>query len=430
MNYNKIYFVTDDTFNKKNLVLINKLEKIFKNKISIISPKYSKKNPFKIPQINIETSKNLGYYMLLWSKISFLFSKIKKTTVDYEFPKRNIYSGNYFSRLIVNLFWKIKRQKIINNLLPGYDVLFFLPLVFYKKKIKNNNRLFIIDSLPFRYYKFSEFVKTLYNSDCEVIYNVNSWDNPFYSQFFSDKSKYIAWSENMINDIENIHDFHIKKKYYVGPYPFFDFYRSRNVKKEIDFSSTIQVGYACAFCDEYMMEKELSLITRIGKELEKLDINILVRPYPSISVEKYNDFKDSKNIFLYEPTKITYTDRFGDGREKINFSSDDERHFYNQKCDIFLSIGTSYTIEAAIDQKPIFQFYMTKNERSKYYEKDVFERIDLSDHVKKYYLSNLQQSNNYSELYKNIKNQIATKSFSNFYLNNKLFLDSFGFNKY
>ena len=73
---------------------------------------------------------------------------------------------------------------------------------------------------------------------------------------------------------------------------------------------------------------------------------------------------------------------------------------------------------------------MTKNERTKYYEKDVFERIDLSDHVKKYYLSNLQLSNNYSELYQNIKNQIATKSFSKFYLNNKLFLDSFGFNKY
>ena len=110
MNYNKIYFVTDDTFNKKNLVLINKLEKLFKNKISVISPKYSKKNPFKIPQINIETSKNLASYMSLWSKISFLFSKIKKTTVDYEFPERNIYSGNYFSRLIVNLFWKIKRH--------------------------------------------------------------------------------------------------------------------------------------------------------------------------------------------------------------------------------------------------------------------------------------------------------------------------------
>ena len=54
----KIYFVTDDTRNHKNKTLIDLLKIEFKDEINIISPSYSKKNQFGLPQIFIKTNQD------------------------------------------------------------------------------------------------------------------------------------------------------------------------------------------------------------------------------------------------------------------------------------------------------------------------------------------------------------------------------------
>ena len=395
----KIYFVTDDTRNHKNKTLIDLLKIEFKDEINIISPSYSKKNQFGLPQIFIKTNQRLKSFMFYWSKISFLISKIKNTSSDIYFPERNIYSGNSLIRFFINKLWRFKRLKFINEILPNYDSVLFFPLSFYRKKIKSKDRLFILDSLSIRYSSFSDFIKIIFNSKCEVLFNVASWDNPFYSQFFSEKQKYIVWSENMLIDIKKVHniDFENSNNYKIGPYPFYSFFSSRNNYKEINYSNKLCIGYACAFCDSYMMNQEFLLINKIAKKLSDLNVTLLIRPYPSIPIEEYQLITLNENVILYEPKKIAYVDRFGDGREKIFFSSDEERHDYNNSYDIFLSIATSFTIESAIDRKPIIQLYLDKDERNEIFEKEVFLRFDISDHLKKYYLKNIKIVRTFNE---------------------------------
>ena len=124
---------TDDTRNHKNKTLIDLLKIEFKDEINIISPSYSKKNQFGLPQIFIKTNQRLKSFMFYWSKISFLISKIKNTSSDIYFPERNIYSGNSLIRFFINKLWRFKRLKFIDEILPNYDSVLFFPLSFYRK---------------------------------------------------------------------------------------------------------------------------------------------------------------------------------------------------------------------------------------------------------------------------------------------------------
>ena len=234
----------------------------------------------------------------------------------------------------------------------------------------------------------------------------------------------------MVNDIASVHNLSISQSNVelIGPYPFFDFYRSRN-NHMVTGNQSKFIGFACAFCDVIYLQHEIEFIKKIANIASHFGFEILVRPYPSLPISEYDVLKDLKNVVLYIPNEGVYEDRYGDGRERILFSSNEERHEYLSQCMLFLSTGTSFTIEAAIDNLPIMQIYLDRESRKEPFEKDLFGRIEISDHILKYFNNNLELITSYEHL------QMFLESFKNseaygkeLQSGNKKLLNALGFN--
>ncbi len=425
---NNWYFITDDTLNKKNYFLFKYLNKLSKGKLILLSPNYSSENTFGYPQEYFNVKDNSGFNSI-WAKLTFLFSKTAKSSSDIYFPKRNIYNSFIYLNIFLSFFWHIK--SIINNFLPNYENLFFRGVKSFDYNLNlSQENIYIYDSILLRHIKYASLIKFLRNKNVMIYSVISSWDNPFYTQFFVSAKKYFIWSNQMLNDLSSVHNLFLcdDRIELIGPYPFFDFYKSRKNYKLIGNESKF-IGYACAFCDVIFLQHEIQLIKKIARIANHLGYEILVRPYPSLPISEYDELKNIKNVTLYIPKDAVYEDRFGDGREFILFSSNEERHEYLAQCVLFISTGTSFTIEAAIDNLPILQIYLDTEFRKESFEKDFFGRVEISDHILKYFNNNLDLINSYENL------QLALDSFKNseayaikLQNGNKKLLNELGFN--
>lgn len=428
------YYITDDTVNKKNEKLFTFFNEISQNNFILLTPNYCSQNVFGLKQKFFKTNNKLSFLMHFWSKIAYFFSKLPNSSSDIQFPKRNLYSGNIISRLIVSLFWRIKINKTINRILPYYETIYFLPTFILSKKLRyRSNRVFVYDALILRSIKYSYLIASIRKSGSPIINTVASWDNPFYSQFTISSEKYSVWSKQMLLDINKVHKLNLTDDNILltGPYPFYNFYSTSKIRDRKIIKDEFIIGYACAFCDLIMLEHEIDFILYIASLIKEKNLQLLVRTYPSLPYESYKKLEGNPNIKLYRPEELNYVDRYGDGSEKIFFSTDEERHNYLSLCDCFLSFATSFTIEAAIDNLPIFQLYFPFSERKKIFEKEIFLRFDISDHLSKYFLSNLEIVNslkNIEILFEKMnKNQIDFEKITS---KNKQLLDDLGFNNF
>jgi hypothetical protein len=425
---NNWYFITDDTLNKKNHSLFEYLDKQSKNKLVLLTPDYCSENILGYPQEYFEVKDNKKYNSI-WAKLTFLFAKISNSSSDIYFPKRNIYNNFIYLNKLLHFFWYLKR--IINKYLPNYEYLFFRGIKNLNYKLKlSPSSFFIYDSILLRHVNYASLIKYLRNENVILYSVISSWDNPFYTQLSISAKKYFIWSEQMLNDIASVHNLSIPQSRIelIGPYPFFDFYKSRKNHKVIGNHSKF-IGFACAFCDVIFLQHEIQLIKKIASIASHLGFEILVRPYPSLPISEYDELKSIKNVTLYIPKDAAYEDRYGDGRELILFSSNEERHEYLAQCVLFLSTGTSFTIEAAIDNLPIIQIYLDTEFRKESFEKDLFGRVEISDHILKYFNNNLDLINSYENL------QLALETFRNseayaieLQTGNKKLLSALGFN--
>lgn len=419
MNENKlvIYFLTENVHVEKERNELEYLRKL--GRVVLVSTGFSQKRSPGIRYLNLKPqSRLLLRGCILWSKACYFFCKIAKTKSDQEFTVRNVYSGNTLIRSLVNLAWKIKVLRPVNSLLPTYDALYFFPFIlfqkiFEKKKSEGNfKRLVVHDSLALRLNKFPGFVAFARANNIPTIGNIKSWDNPFYSQLSIGVDGYLVWSESMWRDVQAVHGLSEKFIHVWGARPFYQFhqglkkFKSEHTALKSDaIEGPLVIGYAAAFCDELMGRHEINVLKVIAAQLEKNipTATLLIRPYPIIPLSFYSELGQFKNVKLVEiGGEVT---KYDDGKKQYEhrIGSDLERFEYLSMCNCFLSIATSFTIEAAMFGLPIVHFYLGPKDRNSESEMEFFKRIEISDHLIEYFNNELVFSSNYEELIANLK---------------------------
>lgn len=410
-----MYFLTEDLHNEKERNELEFLRQI--DRVVIVTPSPQKKNDLGLRQISLPPIRPaLLRAQVLWSRLCLLFCRIGNSRNDHQFPTRNLYTGNVLVRGAVNALWRVKRLPWINRWLPRYDTLYFAPLyavqclLGFSTRHRSSRfaRLIIHDALLVRLSSLAPFVARARRDGIQTVANVKSWDNPFYSQLTTRAAGYLVWSESMWRDIVQVHTidaFH----YAWGARPFFKFLTAmRNAQPQRQRAALsdpslqgerLVVGYAAAFCDTHMGRHEVDLVRRIAEHLARHlpQCQLLFRPYPSMQESFYDPIRTCPNVGIVGIGGAAI-DRFGDGREIIRFGSDAERLAYIDRCHCFLSLGTSFSIEAATACLPLVQFYLEPPTRRSESEHAIFERFDISDHLLRYYLPLLNVARSYDHL--------------------------------
>lgn len=350
---------------------------------------------------------------IIWTKLCYLLCRIAASSTDMEFPSRNIYTGNALVRAVINQLWKLKRLSWVNRWLPTYDQIYFAPFrlaaFFTSKRLTARRprarRIIVHDALVLRLTGFAGLIAVARRSGIQTIGNVKSWDNPFYSQFASGADAYLVWSSSMWADVKAAHRLPDRPVHVWGARPFFNFAHAlaRSSRTQRTEDGSFVVGYAAAFCDTLMLQHEMAVIGKIATELHTWLPNskILVRPYPILPLSEYAPLARYPNVVLNE-IQGEVIDRYNDGRELIRFGSDEERIDYLARCDCFLSIATSFTIEAAMFGLPVVHFYIPPGRCANGGEFTLFQRISISDHLLVYFNQELLMANNYVTLVEQI----------------------------
>lgn len=402
------YYLTEDVNNLKELNEIEYLTRV--GRVVVVSADFNKTRIEGVKTLILKPqSSRILYLSIIWSKICYLLCHIPKSATDREFPSRNLYSGTKLVRKLVNLIWRIKLFPQVNRFLLTFDVLYFAPYYLWAwlrgiAKVRRKSffhRVIVHDSLALRLTKFSPMIVQARRSGVQTIANVKSWDNPFYAQFVTRADGYFVWSQSMWQDIQNVHNIDNRNVHVWGARPFFKFTQAlaaSNTKTKVEDGRLI-IGYAAAFCDPIMVKHEISVLLKISSEIERAlpDATICVRPYPIIPISDYDALRAASNIELIG-IKGELTDRYGDGGEFIRFGSNEERIEYLSKCDCFLSMATSFTIEAALFGLPIVHFFLQSDLWKSPGELSFFQRIEISEHITDYFVKDLTTAETYEEL--------------------------------
>lgn len=344
----------------------------------------------------------------LWTKVCYLLARPADSFTDRGFPIRNVYTGNPAVRWLINRLWPVKYFGPVSRILPNYETLYFAPFriarFFVRDKRRSGERfqrIIVHDSLILRLTRFTPFILAARRSGFRTIANVRSWDNPFYSQFARGASGYLTWSQSMWRDVQRFHQVRTTAHHSWGPRPFHTFANAvlHSERRPKDAGGTLILGYAAAFCDTLMAAHEVKVIAGIASDLHAKGVNakILLRPYPIVPMSSYEPLLRYPNVEIVD-IQGPSTDRYGDGREIIRFGSDQERIQYLSRCHCFLSIATSFTFEAAIFGLPVLQYFVPRAARHTEHESRFFERLDISDHILKYFLPYLPVANDSAEL--------------------------------
>lgn len=404
-----VYFLTENINPEKEKNEIDYLKRMAT--VVVVSDKKIIPSSKDVNYIHLpENSDKIKRASTIWSKICYLCSRIGNSQSDKRFDLRNLYTGNEFTRAIVNLIWRLKVVRIINSSLPNYDTMYFVPfkifLWFKNRKAKNANfiRIVVHDALILRVLPFSSFIVQAKIWGWPTFGIVKSWDNPFYSQFCTSADGYLVWSTSMWQDIQRVHSIGPRFVHIWGARPFYLYYHA--AKKYVDLISqrsterqSFNIGYAAAFCDELMGKYEIAVIEKIANLLLHSIPNaiICVRPYPILPAEFYHSLENHPNVKvlgIVGPADV-YTD--GNKHYEYRRGSEIERCDYLANCDCFLSIATSFTFEAAIFGTPIVNFRLTQNECNDESEREFFMRLAISDHLY-YFTENLPTAASYQQL--------------------------------
>jgi hypothetical protein len=401
------YFLTHDLRNKKERNEIEYLSRV--GRVVLVSCSGKRESIAGARHLSLGSlTPRVARLYLAWTRIAYLVARIARSSTDLEFPARNIYAGNRLVRTIVNRFWKFKRLSWVNRWLPTYDQVYFAPFrlaALFGRKPRGRSgryrRVLVHDALLLRLEGFAAFIARARRGGVQTVANIKSWDNPFYSQFARSADAFLVWSRGMWADVQSTHELADRPVHVWGARPFFNFSHalSSSQFRAQARGPGITIGYAAAFCDGHMVAHEVAVVRRIALELQQRlpQAKLLVRPYPILPLSAYGSLAVLPNVEILD-IKGELTDRFGDGREFIRFGSDEERLDYLSRCDCFLSLATSFTIEAAMCGLPVVHFFMRPEKCASREEFAVFQRIAISDHLDVYFNRELLSAHGYEEL--------------------------------
>jgi hypothetical protein len=234
-----------------------------------------------------------------------------------------------------------------------------------------------------------------------LLSDVKSWDNPFYSQLFAPADGFTVWGEESAKDMRTTHPRARAPAFAWSArsmLPFIEYVSASADRAPPDHEALI-IGYAAGYCEHVLQVDELEVVLQIAAALERHDptARILFRPYPTQPKEAYARLTDQPNIVV-DWIAGEATDRFGDGRETIVFGSPREKLIYLDRCHVFLSLVTSFTIEAAIADRAIVHFWLSPDQRRTSAERRLFDSVDISDHITKYFRGLLPVQTTYAGL--------------------------------
>jgi hypothetical protein len=406
-----IYYLTEDLHNEKERNELIFLSAVGRVVVVTANPKQS--NPLGLKQINVAQPGRGLRALSIWTRLCLLLGRLADSRSDLEFPSRNVYMGSALLRRLVNLIWVIKTIGWVNRALPTYDTLYFLPsrlarwfLPARRRRAPGRfARLVVHDALLLRLGPLAPWLDRARAQGIPTLANVKSWDNPFYSQLTTRASGYLVWSESMWQDVRGVQG--VGERFHLawGARPFYKLLAALDKVGPMprlaapSEATPLVIGYAAAFCDEYMAGYEVQQVQLLARHLSNHlpSARIRFRPYPVLPESFYAPLGACVNIDIVA-IKGSAVDRFGDGREFIRFGSDEERLSYLSSCHCFLSLGTSFTIEAAIAGLPIVQFYLEPQHRAHEAERAIFARFDISDHLSRYFLGTLPVARDYADL--------------------------------
>ena len=108
-----------------------------------------------------------------------------------------------------------------------------------------------------------------------------------------------------------------------------------------------------------MLPFEVNLVKKLASALKPIGWKLIIRPYPTTTLNELLDLSKIENVQIYTIPSAKI-DRFGNGKELISFSSEEERLRFLSQGRIFLSLGTSFTIEASLANIPIIHLVLKK----------------------------------------------------------------------
>jgi hypothetical protein len=416
-----IYFLSEDLNNQKERNEILYLSRVAR--VVLVSRGVARSDIPGLKQLVIAPQALwMARLIVIWTKVCYLLCQIADSASDIHFPSRNIYTGTRLIRSIINAVWRVKLIPFVNRLLPTYDWLYFLPFRVtaafsrtrsLKSRSARFRRLFVHDSLILRIGKFSSLIALARNGRQQTVANVKSWDNPFYSQFGRGADSYLVWNPSMWKDIQVAQRLPDRPVHVWGARPFYNFWHSVASRRPAPKTPTdsIVVGYAAAFCDTIMVRHEVEVLRQIAVELQARlpNASIALRPYPILALSDYAALTELPNVRLVDIAG-DLVDRYNDGRELIRFGSDEERMHYLASCDCFLSMATSFTVEAAIFGMPVVHYFHAPAPGDDSSEGTFFKRINISEHLKRYFTSELLTASNHDELIEAIRTASSTAS--------------------
>ena len=422
-----VYYLSNDIFRNKDIEEIKYLTSKFK-KIIIITDQKDETKAYKSKSIRYLriNSKSFIYIRIIkiWGKIVFLLARTSQSETDKKFPKRNIYSTPKYLRAFINFIWILKLK--INLFLPYFSDIYYLPLLILReckyifrpkrrkiKRIKSRNRVLIYDPILTNMYHLYGIKNNYGFVKSQTIGFVRSWDNPFYGQFDRNCNQYIVWSQEMRKDIINIQGFTPKIFDIPGAIYLKSFKKSVSslkesenyvINKKKDYKL---IAYAAAFSDKELAQSEIELIVEFNEIIKSNNLKrkIVFRPYPAVPLSFYRKLDDLEYVTL--ETGITKYERlYRHSNLLVKKTSDEEKLAFCNKCDYFISIGSSFTFEALISGIEVIQLYINKKNRTKEYQNYLFDRIEISDHLMKYFVGNIKTLYSEEEVikYNNLNN--------------------------
>jgi hypothetical protein len=401
----KLLIVVENFRNIFILLLISKISKKFD--LTILT---SKKNiPLLIKKkykiINVE--KNWNEKII--DKICIFFSNCHGSHKQLYYLKFQIGSEKNILKYIL-LQIKFLMSKF--GLLPYSDNLYKFFYFFFSKKYDFLNKF---NFLLFDFRISDEFnpsksliYSTKYNKKLKKISWVYSWDNSYIYSSILNADYFLLWSNTLKKIFLKRHKVNPKKILVNYPIQF-------QYLKKLKEHKSRTILFSCSYGSnlknpeedmKWYVRDDIEMIKHMHQIIQanKLKLKILIRLYPSTN---YNE-KNLNHMMKYKNLDIDF-DSFNFFKKK-NFSLSDISNHLNKKNKsinkslAIFSFGSTFNIEAAILNKPVFHIdYSVVKRSNKLFQYDNFQK-DIEDYV---FLKKVKNSNvikNQEEMKKILEN--------------------------
>lgn len=387
----KLLIVVENFRNIFILLFISKISKKFD--VTILTSK--KKIPPSIKRKYKVIKIKKSWIEKIIDKVCIYFSDCHGSHKQLYYLKFQIESEKNIFKFIL---LKIKFLMSKFGILPKSDNLYKLLYMFFPKRHD------FLDN--FNYLLFDFRVNDEHNLSKSIIYNsvsnknlkkiswVYSWDNTYIYSSILSADYFLVWSNPLKKIFVKSHNISPQKLLVSYPIQFQYLKKLKKIK-------TRTILFSCSYGSslknpennmKWYVRDDIEMIKHIHHIIEKnnLELKILIRLYPSTNYSK----KNLNNMMKYKNLDVDF-DSFNFFKKK-NFSLSDISSHLNKKnicinksLAIF-SFGSTFNIEAAILNKPVFHIGYSVIKRSiDLFEYDNFQK-DIEDFV---FLKKVKDSN-------------------------------------